>query len=135
MKKELVYSFVGMFAAAILLLSMLAPPASAQVRVGDIQSAIKAVGATWLAAENPITKLTPGEQKQLLGVKEGPKTTSNPPTTVASAYGLPPSLDWRNNGGNYVTSVKNQEYCGSCWAFSAVAALESATLIANNTPN
>ena len=40
-----------------------------------------------------------------------------------SAKTLPSSIDWRTLG--YITPIKDQGNCGSCWAFSAVSAIES----------
>lgn len=49
---------------------------------------------------------------------------------------LPSSFDWRNYVGfNWMTSVKDQSQCGSCWFFSAVGAVEAAYNIHYSNPN
>ncbi len=51
-----------------------------------------------------------------------------------SSIGLPVSFDWRNNNGDWLTPVKNQGQCGSCWAFASVGAQESQIDIKSGNP-
>lgn len=63
------------------------------------------------------------------------ETTTEVFTADVSPDVLPAAFDWRNNNGNWLTPIKDQGVCGSCWAFSAVGIAESALEIAANNPN
>lgn len=45
------------------------------------------------------------------------------------------SFDWRDNNGNWITQIRDQGRCGSCWAFSAVGVVESRININLNNEN
>ncbi len=91
---------------------------------------IKAQGKHWVAKDYP-------DRKGLGALRETSNIlhadlSSQPMATVP----LPAKFDWSNhtNSSNvsYVTPIKDQGNCGSCWIFSSVGVLESKILIDNN---
>jgi len=125
-----------LFALGVILLSVLflISAVSFADELTDIQSAIKVKGAKWTAGETSMMKLSKEERKKRLGlILEFSPENEMSFASEEQVSVVPASLDWRNNnGGDFVTPVRNQASCGSCWAFATTAAAESAWLIAQN---
>ncbi|MGD0237021.1 MAG: C1 family peptidase [Syntrophorhabdales bacterium] len=102
-----------------------------------VKQAIAAKGGRWHAEENNVSRLSHEARRMKLGLNKA--QMPNAPLLAAPApsqvTALSATFDWRTyNGGGWVTPVRDQGQCGSCWAFATTANLESVTLIKNNTP-
>ena len=81
---------------------------------------------SWTMGINQFSALTPAERAQYTGLGNVSESQDN-------GLEIPPSVGFRSNPASvdnvalgYVTKPKDQRGCGSCWAFTAVAAFEGA---------
>lgn len=78
---------------------------------------------------NQFSDMTFGEFRESFLLSEPQNCSATKGNFLSSEGPQVDSIDWRKKG-NYVTDVKDQGGCGSCWTFSTTGCLESVTAIA-----
>jgi C1A family cysteine protease len=74
---------------------------------------------------------SPVTQHEILQRLSETNMTTYDPYERSAPEVLPAKFDWRQNG-EFVTDVKDQGACGSCWAFAATEVIESAHAFKND---
>ncbi|MFH1506220.1 MAG: C1 family peptidase [archaeon] len=98
-------------------------------------------GGLWTATENKFTGQSTEELKQMLGLNidnwdEIEANRDDSENYKGTRYNLPDEFDWRDqHGQDYVSPIRDQQSCGSCWAFATQAVLEANANIFYNNPD
>jgi uncharacterized repeat protein (TIGR01451 family) len=84
----------------------------------------------WQADCNVAGGLACDDAGDLWMVSQATKTVYHVDTTQA----YPDAFDWRDNGGDWTTPIRDQGACGSCWAFGSLCSMESYINIQKDDP-
>jgi len=123
----------------LVIAGFIAVAASAQLQShpvnGEIVNAVRTRTSQWEAfdvEQNPLRTYSLTQLRGMLGTNN--EATTQAPLDLVEPVGvssIPDNFDWRQQG-NCVHPIRDQQQCGSCWAFGATEALSDRFCIASN---
>jgi len=97
-----------------------------QEEINRINQQIFAQDLDWKAGKTSLVFLQPEQRRKRLGCFKPLFANPEKIIELKEKPALPLQIDWRDkNNRNYLTLVKDQGNCGSCWAFAACGAVEA----------
>jgi hypothetical protein len=104
--------------------------------VESLQKEIDARGYKWKAGKTSLSDLSLEEFMKLSSLDPcGPIYMMPAEERITLPDDFPAYLDWRNyKGGNWISPVKQQGTCGSCYAFASTDTLETLIRFHHNDP-
>ena len=105
--------------------------------VTEVSMAMKGTSASWEAGHTSVSDLSIAEKRALCGAKIDLSKQFHVASVRAPKHvSFPSAFNWHDiNGSDWMTPVRNQGSCGSCWAFGAIGAVEASINILKNNPN
>jgi C1A family cysteine protease len=126
-----------MIAARLVFLSLilLVGQSALSYDIEEVQRQIEEWGHQFTITENWVTQQDTIERMKLGGALPPANPPAEPTWRLPGPVEQRENIDWRDhNYGNYVSGIRQQGACGSCWAFASVALLESMKMISWTLP-
>jgi len=104
----------------------------AEEEIERINQQIQLQGLQWEAGRTSLSGLSKMERLSRLGAFLPMQADPDRMLHAQAVEDLPSVWNWTAwNGGNYITTVKDQGSCGSCWAFATIGVMEAVYNVEN----
>ncbi|MBN1273737.1 MAG: putative Ig domain-containing protein [Candidatus Aminicenantes bacterium] len=134
-KAKWFFTFLLVISLSVLMAGLYGKRNTQQQEIAEINTRIKAHNMNWVAGETSMTRLSPEERRKRLGNINPLYIDPSKFAAISTDISIQALVDWRNkDSSDWMTPIRDQGTCGSCWCFGTLAVVESVWKITQNKP-